>query len=301
MVFEFPELQGTMGKYYALIGGEKEEVAIAIEEQYLPTSREGKLPETYIGAILSITDKVDTISACFIAGLIPTGTSDPYALRRQAIGIINIILTKQFHLGLKEIFRAGLNQIWNQLHERNPDLPAPQEESSPSPLLGEIVDFVVERFRNLMVSDGFPQDVVDAVISANCNDLVEAKRKIEALAEFRQVVDFEPLAIAFKRVVNIVKGQLRGKVDPELLIESTEQQLYQDYSNVREEVEKSILEKNYKMALSQMRNLKGPIDKYFDQVLVMDKDERIRQNRLSTLWEIRDLFFKVADFSKIGT
>jgi glycyl-tRNA synthetase beta chain len=194
-----------------------------------------------------------------------------------------------------------LNRIWWQLHEAKPDFPAPSEDPSSSPLLDEIMDFVVERLRNLMVSDGFPQDVVDAVISANCNDLVETKRKIEALTEFRQAPDFEPLAIAFKRVVNIVKAQPRGTVDTGLLIESAERKLYQDYSNVREEVKKSISEKNYRMALSLMKNLKEPIDNYFDQVLVMDKDERIRQNRLSTLWEIRDLFFTVADFSKIGT
>jgi glycyl-tRNA synthetase beta chain len=301
MVFEFPELQGTMGKYYALISGEKDEIAIALEEQYMPTSREAKLPETEFGAILSIADKIDNICACFISGLTPTGTSDPYALRRQAIGIINIILNRKFHLDIKEVFNYGLNRIWWQLHEAKPDFPAPSEDPSSSPLLDEIMDFVVERLRNLMVSDGFPQDVVDAVISANCDDLVETKRKIEALTEFRQAPDFEPLAIAFKRVVNIVKAQPRGTVDTGLLIEPAERQLYQDYSNVREEVEKSISEKNYRMALSLMKNLKEPIDNYFEQVLVMDKDEKIRQNRLSTLWEIRDLFFIVADFSKIGT
>lgn len=304
MVFEFPELQGTMGKYYALISGEKEEVARAIEEQYMPTSRDGKLPETDFGAVLSIADKVDTISSCFVSGLTPSGTSDPYALRRGAIGIINIILNKELRLSLKEIFISSLNLIWSQLHERKPDFPSPPEDPFSSPILLEIVNFMVERFRNLMISEGFPQDVTDAVISAEGDniggDIVETKRRIEALAEFRRAPDFAPLAIAFKRVVNIVRGQPKEKVNRELLVETEEKQLYQDYIKVKQSVE-SISEGNYTQALLEMKGLKEPVDKFFDKVLVMDKDEKIRLNRLSMLWEIRDLFFKIADFSKIST
>lgn len=298
MVFEFPELQGTMGKYYALISGEENEIAKAIEEQYMPTSREGRLPETDFGAILSIADKVDTISACFISGLTPTGTSDPYALRRQAIGIINIILEREFHLNLKEIFNHSLNQIWNQLHIKRSDFPAPPREPFSSPVLTELMDFIVERFRNLIISKEFPQDLVDAVISVEYGDIIEAKRRIEALAEFRKSPDFDSLAIAFKRVVNIVKGQQRGVVNRELFTES-ENRLYQAYLEIKQQIEE--LGRDYKEALSQMRSLKEPIDIYFTDVLVMDKDEDIRLNRLSTLWGVRDLFFTIADFSKVST
>ena len=304
MVFEFPELQGTMGKYYALISGEKEEVARAIEEQYMPTSREGKLPETNLGAILSIADKVDTISACFISGLIPTGTSDPYALRRQAIGIINIILDKKCRLSLKQTFNSGMRRILDQLHEKNPDLLLKRnivDIQSFSYLLKEVVDFIIERFRNLMISDGFPQDIVEAVISAECDDIIETRRKIEALSEFRKAPDFDSLAIAFKRIVNIVKGQPRGEVDPQLFVEPTEKLLYQAYLEVKQGVEISISERDYIRALKHMKSLKERVDKYFDDILVMAEDEKIRLNRLSTLWEIRGLFFRVADFSKIST
>ncbi len=302
MVFEFPELQGTMGRYYAERSGENQEVARAIEEQYMPTSREGKLPETNLGAILSIADKIDTISACFVAGLTPTGTSDPYALRRQAIGIINIILNKGFHLSLKLIFNSGLGRIWDQLGK-----------PSSSDILKEAMDFMVERFRNLMISEGFTQDLIDAVISSERetstrgeyvedHDLVETRRKIEALSEFCKAPDFDLLAIAFKRVVNIVKGQPRGnEVIKELFTEPTESLLYKAYSDAKHRVEQSISERDYIKALSQMKGLKGSVDKYFDDVLVMDKDEKIRLNRLTGLWMIRDLFFKVADFSKIST
>jgi glycyl-tRNA synthetase beta chain len=302
MVFEFPELQGTMGKYYALISGEKEEIAIAIEEQYMPTSREGKLPRTNLGSILSIADKIDTISACFISGLTPTGTSDPYALRRQAIAVINIILNMQFHLSLRDIFYSSLRRICDQF----------KKPFSSNPLT-EIVDFMVERFRNLMISEGFPQDVVDAVIFAERetsvdggkyvedHDIVETKRKIEALSDFRKAPDFDSLAIAFKRVVNIVKGQPRGRVNRELLIEPTEKLLYQVYLEVKQEVQDNISRREYIKALTHMKSLKEKVDKYFDDVLVMAENENIRLNRLSTLWEIRELFFKVADFSKIST
>ncbi len=293
MVFEFPELQGTIGKYYALISLEKEEVALAIEEQYMPTSREGRLPKTDFGAMLSIADKVDTISACFISGLVPTGTSDPYALRRQAIGIINIILDKNFHLGFREIFNYSLNRIKNQSHI--------QFATKLDTILTGIVDFIIERFRNIMISEGFPQDIVEAVISAECDDIIETRRKIEALSEFRKAPDFDSLAIAFKRVVNIVKGQPRGEVDHELLVEPTEKLLYQAYSEVKQGIEISISERDYIKALMHMKSLKEPVDKYFNDVLVMAEDENLRLNRLSTLWEIRGLFFKVADFSKIST
>ncbi len=293
MVFEFPELQGIMGRYYAEISGEKEEVARAIEEQYMPTSREGELPETDFGSIISVADKVDTISACFISGLIPTGTSDPYALRRQSIGIINILLEKNFHLNITEVFRLSLNAIIDRAKGKFKD---PHDK-----VLAEIMDFIKERFRNLMISDGFPHDVVDAVVSAQFDDIVEVKRKIEALAEFRRALDFEALAIAFKRVVNIVKGQPRNEVNQKLLVEPVEKELFDTFVKTGKKVGMHISDRNYSESLSIMKDLKEPVDKFFDHVLVMDEDPAIRQNRLSMLWEIRELFFKIADFSKLST
>ncbi|GIW48319.1 MAG: glycine--tRNA ligase beta subunit [Deltaproteobacteria bacterium] len=294
MVFEFPELQGIMGKYYALISGETDLVAKAIEEQYMPTSREGKLPETLAGAILSISDKIDNISACFILGLTPTGTSDPYALRRQAIALINIVLSKELNLELKKVFRHSLELITSQF--KNNELREKVDET-----LKSIMDFIAERLKNLLVSEGFSQDVVDAVVATGCSNIVESKKKIEALEEFRRLPEFNPLAIAFKRVVNIVKGQPRDKVEETLLVESTEHLLYQAFLEAKKSIDEKISEGRYKEALIQMKALKEPIDRYFDEVLVMDKDSRIRKNRLSMLWEIRDLFFKIADFSKINT
>ena len=293
MVFEFPELQGIMGKYYALLSGEKEGVARAIEEQYMPTSREGDLPGTDIGSVLGIADKLDTISACFISGLIPTGTSDPYALRRHAIGIINIVLDKNYHLSINGLVRASIAAIVDQAHGKARD--------SQDNILTEVSGFFKERFRNIMISDGFPQDVVDAAISAEFDDIVEVKRRIEALSEFRKAPDFDSLGIAFKRVVNIVKGQPKGEVSDRLFVEPVERELYLSFIDTREKVGGKMSERNYPEALAVMKTLKEPVDKFFEHVLVMDENADLRKNRLSLLWEIRELFFRIADFSKLST
>jgi glycyl-tRNA synthetase beta chain len=292
MVFEFPELQGIMGKYYAELSGETIEVAKAIEEHYMPISRDGDLPETDIGSILSITDKIDNISSCFISGLIPTGTSDPYALRRQAIGIINIVFERDFNLSLKELFQASLKSIINQTDNRYSD--------SLEKTLDAIMSFMTERFRNIMIVEDFPQDVVDAVVSVEFDNILDAKRKIEALTRFRKAADFEALGIAFKRVVNIVKGHTGNNFSEKHLVELVEKDLYKSFKEVRDKIQAKILEKNYLDSLLLMKNLKEPVDKFFDNVMVMDKDPKIKENRLSMLSEIKNLFFKIADFSKLS-
>jgi len=292
MVFEFPELQGIMGKYYAELSGESPEVAKAIEEHYMPISREGDIPESDIGSIVSIADKIDTISSCFISGLIPTGTSDPYALRRQAIGIINIVFEKNFHLSLKELFQASLKSIINQTDNKYKD--------SLEETLDVIMSFMTERFRNIMITEGFAQDVVDAVVSVEFNDILDAKRKIQALSEFRKAKDFESLGTAFKRVVNIVKDHTGNNFSERHLVELVEKDLFKTFHEVRDKVEVAISEKNYIDSLTLMKNLKDPVDKFFDNVMVMDKDPKIKENRLSMLSEIKNLFFKIADFSKLS-
>lgn len=292
MVFEFPELQGIIGKYYALLSAEKEEVAKAIEEQYMPLTREGTLPATKCGSMLSIADKIDNITANFIAGHIPTGTSDPYALRRQAIGLINIMLSQRFHLSLRTILEQSLNNFRNNRKIK--------DTARTEKILDEIAYFIIERFKNLMISEGCPADVVDSIISSASDDLVDTKQRIDAFADFRKEPDFNSLVIAFKRVFNIVKNQPRESFDSENLIEPAEKLLFRNYSQIIVEVEKSLSERDYLSAILNIRSLKEPIDRYFDEVLVMDKDEKTRRNRISMLWEIRDLFFKLADFSKIN-
>lgn len=292
MVFEFPELQGIMGKYYAEISGETPEIAAAIQEHYMPTGRDGDLPESNYGSVLSIVDKIDNISSCFISGLIPTGTSDPYALRRQAIGIINIVLDKNYYLSLREFFEISLKSIIDQTDNKY--------SKALDETLDKIMGFMTERFRQIMIAEGYAQDVVEAVVSVEFDDILDSKRKIEALAEFRKATDFEALGTAFKRVVNIVKDHSGNEILDKHFVESAEKQLHNSLSDVRGKVEAKILEKNYLDSLLHMKELKEPVDEFFDNVMVMDEDPKIKENRLSMLAEIKNLFFKIADFSKLS-
>ncbi len=291
MVFELPELQGTMGRYYALHGGERPKVAAAIEEHYMPRTRQDRLPETLPGALLSLADKADNICACFAVGLRPTGNSDPYALRRQAIALLNIALTRSIPLRLEALVGAACRCLRSTVDSVEPTL------------AGEVVEFIGERFRNLLLAEGHRADVIEAVFSCGFDDVVETRRKVEALGRFAaSEEEFKSLAIAFKRVVNIV-GDRRppGDVDVELFEEEAERSLWGSFLSIEGEVEESSRKGCYLASLNLMKRLKEPVDRFFDEVLVMDEREEKRNNRLALLWRIRDLFFSVADFSKIST
>ena len=191
MVGEFPKLQGIMGRKYALLSGEDEEVAEAIYEHYLPTGADGTLPKTDVGAVVSIADKIDTIVACFSVGLVPTGAADPFALRRQALGIINILLDKKYTISLRELIRKAYDNIKRKA-TRNEDETAL-----------DVLNFFEVRFKNAFE---FSYDVVNAVLALRLDKIIESYKKAEALNEFKKRSDFESIAISFKRVANIVKG-----------------------------------------------------------------------------------------------
>lgn len=289
MVGEFAELQGIMGREYALMGGEDPIVARAIHEHYLPTGAGGELPETDEGAIVSIADKLDTICGFFGVGLIPTGTADPYALRRQALGVINIILKKSYPLALDALIDESL-AILGPLLKRPP---------------GETKDAVLEffrgRFENQLISQSHPYDVVDAVLANGIENLVRAWEKIRAMEAFKSHPDFQPLAIAFKRVVNIIRDFQNGAVDPAVFTDPEELNLHAAFLQIRQSVLTHIAGGDYSSALVEMARLREPVDAFFDAVLVMAEEEKIRFNRLSLLREISTLFHDVADFSRIVT
>jgi len=289
MIYEFPELQGIMGREYALIQGEDPVVATAIYEHYLPTAAGGDLPETDEGAIVSIADKMDTIVSFFAINIIPTGTADPYALRRQALGIINIILTKNYLLQLDDLIDRSIAILGEKL-KRNAD-----------DIKRDVLEFFKGRFENQLISQGHPYDVVDAVLSIETTDLVKAMRKIEAMESFKRHPDFGPLAIAFKRVGNILKEFNEGKVDTSLFEMDEEKTLHDAYMAISKKARGAIDADNYAEALVEMARFRKPVDDFFDTVLVMAKDEKIRFNRLSLLEEISELFHRIADFSKIVT
>ncbi|MCX5853895.1 MAG: glycine--tRNA ligase subunit beta [Deltaproteobacteria bacterium] len=289
MVCEFTELQGIMGREYALIAGEKPVVAKAIYEHYLPVAAGGTLPETDEGSIVSVADKIDTIVGFFGVNLVPTGTADPYALRRQALGIINIILNKQYPLQLGDLIDKSLAIMGDKLKRH------------PGEIRADILEFFKGRFENQLISQGHPYDVVDAVLATGVSDIVQSQKKIEAMEIFKSHADFEPLATAFKRVGNIIKGFENGSIDPAKFDSDEEKQLFTSYLNISEQVINYIGRADYRSALLELARLRKSVDDFFEKVLVMAKDDAVRFNRLSLLKEISNLFHRIADFSKIVT
>lgn len=288
VVGEFPKLQGVMGRDYALKGGEDSEVAEAVFEHYLPRHAEDILPETDAGAIVSIADKMDTICGCFGVGLTPTGASDPYALRRQTLGIINIILDRGYRISLSEsIFRA-LEILQDKLVKERDEVKA------------EVLDFFRLRLAGLLTKD-YPHDVVDAVLARGFDDILDAVEVIKALSHLKELPDFEPLAAAFKRVVNITKGFESTGVDPSLFEGEAEKELHNACHSIAGDVMDLAEKGKHGEALLKAAGIRPFVDTFFDDILVMVDNEDIRNNRLSLLKEVSCLFMRFADFSKIVT
>jgi len=289
MVGEFPSLQGVMGQVYARLSGEKEEVALAIYEHYLPSSAGGAPPASHAGAILSLADKLDTVVGCFGVGLIPTGTADPYALRRQTLGIINIILEKRYPLTLADLVEKSLQLLTEKIERPHQDIKT------------EVLEFFKGRVQNLLITRGLSPDVVEAALAVGFGDLVDLEARAQALHELKKEPDFEPLAIAFKRVVNISKSYPPGKVSPKRFENPAEERLFEAYERIGKTAEENIAQKAYLSALKELSLLRGAVDEFFDGVMVMAEDEKVKANRLSLLANIAQLFFKIGDFSKITT
>jgi glycyl-tRNA synthetase beta chain len=289
MVGEFSELQGVMGREYALLAGENPIVARAVYEHYLPLAAGGELPLTEEGAIVSIADKLDTITGFFAVNLIPSGTADPYALRRQALGVINIIIDKAYPLKLDELVAYSLDNLQDRLKRPAMDVK------------NDVMEFFKTRFENQLIAQGHPYDVVDAVVTAGFSDLTETLKKIVAMETFRSHVDFQPLAVAFKRVSNILKDFQGGAVQESLFQAAEERELYRVFLGVRAKALTYLDGRHYESALVEMASLRAPVDSFFDAVMIMAKEEDIKYNRLSLLEEISSLFRRVADFSKLVT
>ncbi len=288
MVCEFAELQGVMGREYALLEGRDPIVAKAIYEHYLPIAAGGELPDTDEGAVVSIADKLDTICGFFGVGLVPTGTAAPYALRRQALGIVNLILKKRYPLPLDPLIDESLAILCGLLKR-------PAEETK-----ADVLEFFRGRFENQLLSQGHPYDVVDAVLATGIQDLVRAEAKIRAMEEFKSHPDFAPLAGAFKRVVNIIRNAEKGKLASDHFCDE-ERDLHEAFLDIRQVVMRHSAEGDYRAALIALAKLRKPVDSFFERVLVMDKDDQRRCHRLALLEEISSLFHDLADFSKIVT
>jgi len=280
-------VQGIMGREYARLEGEDAEVAQAIAEHYLPTQAGGELPGSDIGAFVSLADKLDTLCGCFGVGLIPTGTADPYALRRATIGIIAIILDRGYLLSLPALIGTALDLL-------APKLTRPRDE-----VHANVLEFFRGRFVNLLAGE-YATDVVDAAVAAGFDDLVDARARVAALAEFKTHPDFEPLAVAFKRVGNIVKEGVDAEVVPALFQDPAEGGLFEAFQAARASVADKVASRAYLDALTEIATLRGPVDTFFDKVMVMAEDERVKQNRLALLTGIARMFGAIADFAKIA-
>jgi glycyl-tRNA synthetase beta chain len=289
IVYEFPELQGIIGSFYARMDGEPDEIATAVREHYLPAHAGDSLPKGTIGALVAIADRMDTIAGCFSVGLIPTGAADPYALRRNALGIIQILIDLDRPLDIGWFVAKAT------------DLLADKRTREPDPVRAEVLEFIRTRFVNFHTSRDFPLDVVEAVVRARFNDVVDARQRVEALSQWKSREDFDSIIIGFKRVVNILRDTAPQSMSEKLLAEEAEKKLYSAFQDVSKRAGSLIQKGEYAEALEIIAELKSPIDEFFDAVMVMVDDEALRNNRLGLLRIIADFFGQIADFSFIGS
>ncbi len=288
MVKEFPNLQGVMGREYARLSGEAPVVAQAIEEHYLPRFSGDRLPESMVGAIVGLADRIDSICGCFGIGLIPSGSEDPYALRRLGQGTVQILLSTGIDLRLSEPIVKSLELFGDRLTR-------PKERAAQ-----EVMEFLAARLHLILTERGIPGDLVDAVLSVDAERVPGAGKRAEALAAFRQEPDFGELAVAFKRVINILPRGFSKPVDPNRFVTSAERALHGEAANLRADTEHLVRAGDYFRALQRIAAIRPIVDMFFEEVLVMADDRDLQENRLAILKEVADLFSGIADFSKVA-
>ena len=286
MVFEFTELQGIMGRDYAQVSGENEEVCQGIFEHYLPRFAGDILPETNTGIALSIADKLDSIAGFFAIGIKPSGSQDPYALRRQALGILSILLDRKLSVNLNNLINAALDNYSNL-------------EFNKEEVASQIVEFFVERVKNLFKDLGIRYDVIDAVLNNNLNDISDIHTRALELNRWLQKDELVEMLTAFNRVSTLAEKATTDIVKEDLLKEDAEIKLYNGFKEIKSNVESLLLDKKYNEALDAFATLRPLVDNLFDNVMVMDKDEAIKENRLGLLKQIYSTMLTICDLSKI--
>jgi len=282
MVCEFTELQGVMGREYALLDGETPAVATAIDEHYMPRSATDNMPSTIAGKVVSLADKIDNITATFSRGLIPTGSQDPFALRRQALGIVNTLIESKLNLSLSAFIAKAMELL---------NVPADKQAE----LQTSIMDFMRLRVNNILADAAIRYDIVDAVTN-DIDNVYSVYKKALIVADKLTSTDLTTTIQSFVRVSNISKENILS-VDEALFIETEEKDLYAAYSGISKNI--TTMNDNYALILTELIKLAVPIDKFFDKVMVMDKDEKIKNNRLALLKNIDNSIKQIADFTKI--
>lgn len=289
MIYEFPELQGIMGEDYARKLGEKEEVARGIFEHYLPRFSGDRLPSSDVGTLVSLADKIDTIVGSFSIGIIPTGSQDPYGLRRQAQGIVQILFEREVDLTLEQLFDSSI-----RIFQQNGRL-----KKEPTELKQDLWGFFQLRLKNLLQERGVRYDVIDAILSSPINKIPDLVARAEVLLEQVEQAEFKKTVEAFTRVNNLAAKAESNQLDPQLLIEEVEKRLYLKFLEIREKVDDAFHAGQYATALTTMAGVQSDIEQFFDKVMVMVDDLTLRNARLALLKNLSELFHRFADFNKL--
>lgn len=288
MVYEFPELQGVMGEDYARKQGESEAVARAVNEHYQPRHAGDQVPSEATGAIVSLADKLDTITGCFSIGIIPTGSADPYALRRQAAGIVHILLEYEFPTTLDQLIQEAM-----EVHQSQRPL---QREMSQ--VAADVLDFFALRVKNVL-SDKVRYDIAEAVMESGIVNVPAVVRKAEALAAFVNEKEAKLAMDAFNRVCNLAQKAEQSSIDRSLFTDPIEEELYKQWEKMHKAYMEQLQNGDAKQALAELAGLKDTIHRYFDQIMVMADDPKLRASRLAMLKQIADDILQYADFSRI--
>jgi glycyl-tRNA synthetase beta chain len=291
MVYEFPELQGIMGEDYAHKAGESDAIAKAILEHYQPRFSGDAAPSGIIGAVVSIADKIDSIVGCFSIGIIPTGSQDPYALRRQAAGIVQILVDQSLSCKLSDLFIMAI-----QTHQKAGLLKRGSEEISK-----DLMDFFSLRVKNVLTERQTRYDIIDAVLAVGFDSISAVVRKAAALSEYVQTADFKSTLESFNRVGNLAAKASVDEINPSLFQEPDERQLYNAWQSMHGQFIEQLKGADEIDALKTLSKLKAPITAFFDGVMVMAEDEQVKQNRLALLLHIAADLKQLADFSKLNT
>jgi len=288
MVYEFTDLQGIMGRYYAMNDGEAQEVADALDEQYMPRFAGDKLPAGKTGQILSLADKLDTLLGIFAIGQKPTGEKDPFALRRAALGALRILIECKLDLDLKSLLSHAADGYGNQVDGKK--------------AIDDVIGFMIDRLKVYYTSQNISVDVYDAVQALKPTRPIDFDRRVHAVNEFRKLDEAESLAAANKRIGNIlrkVEGEMPSLIRIDLLQESAEKHLNEQLQKMSSDVTPQLEAGEYASALKRLAGLRDPIDEFFDQVMVMADDEALKHNRIALLSQLHGLFIKAADLSRL--
>lgn len=286
MVGEFPSLQGIMGYAYAVLGGEKENVALAIKEHYMPKRADAELPSGAEGTMVGMADRLDTLAGCFGINQIPSGTADPFGLRRISLALLHIIQHNSYGISLREVVHKALALYGDKVDGSTETVDA-------------VVAFMERRHRNDCIAGGLDAGAVDAGIAAGFDDVNDCTRRIQALGAMQTNAAFSVLAGSYKRIRNIIKDHEGTEIQEGLLVEHAEKNLYGLLIKVRRQMEPMLAQGDYLAALETFVQLKEPVDTFFDEVMVMDNNEDVRQNRLNLLTALGELVLQIGDISRM--